>query len=425
MKNALILFIGFLVSSLPTAIAEAKIHTIAHTHDSLSTEIEEAEDQDFKKDGSSTASLADFRKTTSRRWKFECETKLGTDPQLPAAFREFFTATVFEAVEKVGKLNPDLPGALNWMARRGLKMKCLDEEESDANARAFSEWLRRSSIQLEATVAVLVCHLSKDATIQAACTKEKVVVSKRSLEALKATLFHEALHIMGFDSLSRATHNEGGPSEVDAVYGCTYMAWPNGLGSRHVKEENLPPKGLAYAQSKWELPVGTVAKIEQPLSTGGYIDSFSVEPALPEGLSLNVRTGAITGTPLAPVSQQVYLVTGKNLLGVTVGRITLSVVHSVPLLPVPTPSSAPSTVPEVLGVETAEKMVIFGKVRRYFVTPQSCQTCALAEPVLAKWRRNFTNAESSTNKDRIDAAKAACAKQSVAYDYSLSKEVKP
>jgi hypothetical protein len=35
-------------------------------------------------------------------------------------------------------------------------------------------------------------------------------------------------------------------------------------------------------------------------STGGAIDSFTVSPQLPAGLSLNKTTGAITGTPTTP-----------------------------------------------------------------------------------------------------------------------------
>jgi N-acetylneuraminic acid mutarotase len=59
--------------------------------------------------------------------------------------------------------------------------------------------------------------------------------------------------------------------------------------------------------------------------TGGPASSFTVSPALPNGLSLNASTGAITGTPTAVQSQASYMVTASNAAGSAQTQILISV----------------------------------------------------------------------------------------------------
>jgi hypothetical protein len=57
-------------------------------------------------------------------------------------------------------------------------------------------------------------------------------------------------------------------------------------------------------------------------AAGGALDSVTVSPALPTGLSLNASTGAITGTPTVKTARATYTVTAYNAAGSgTVGLV--------------------------------------------------------------------------------------------------------
>ncbi|WJF90054.1 kelch repeat-containing protein [Paraburkholderia bonniea] len=88
----------------------------------------------------------------------------------------------------------------------------------------------------------------------------------------------------------------------------------------------VPPASLAYAQS-WVLGgEGRVLLTNSAQSSGGAIRRFSVTPALPAGLSLNTRSGEISGTPTETVSRTMYTVTGANAAGSVSAPVSLEVV---------------------------------------------------------------------------------------------------
>jgi hypothetical protein len=57
----------------------------------------------------------------------------------------------------------------------------------------------------------------------------------------------------------------------------------------------------------------------------GLVDSFTVSPALPAGLSLNKTTGAVTGTPSTATASAVYVVSARNPAGAATVNLTLTV----------------------------------------------------------------------------------------------------
>jgi len=96
----------------------------------------------------------------------------------------------------------------------------------------------------------------------------------------------------------------------------------------------LPPTALRYPQTEIVADVGREITPDIPGSAGGPITQYSVSPALPPGLKLDPSTGVISGTPAAPATKAVYVVTGSNSSGrvnaavnpaitVTVAPITL------------------------------------------------------------------------------------------------------
>jgi len=74
-------------------------------------------------------------------------------------------------------------------------------------------------------------------------------------------------------------------------------------------------------------------------STGGPIESYSISPAIGNGLSFSSTTGLISGTPSAPAAAVTYTITGRNVTGsyTATYRITeiAPVVVYVPPTPVP------------------------------------------------------------------------------------------
>lgn len=84
------------------------------------------------------------------------------------------------------------------------------------------------------------------------------------------------------------------------------------------------PAQLAYAENPASYTVGLSLE-NTPTSRGGAIASYSVSPALPPGLTLDVRTGLISGTPTYPTGRAEYTVTGANGSGRTTVALTLEV----------------------------------------------------------------------------------------------------
>ena len=67
---------------------------------------------------------------------------------------------------------------------------------------------------------------------------------------------------------------------------------------------------ISYSHSSYQLYKSVDSSI---IPTTQYIiDSISITPSLPEGLSLNTTTGSITGTPLAVSPSTEYTITASN-----------------------------------------------------------------------------------------------------------------
>ena len=87
----------------------------------------------------------------------------------------------------------------------------------------------------------------------------------------------------------------------------------------------LKPTGLAYSVSSYVLDQNESMSTGRPLY-GNIITSFSVDPLLPEGLSLDSTTGVISGTATELKESTSYTVTGANEDDSTTTVITIAVV---------------------------------------------------------------------------------------------------
>jgi len=84
------------------------------------------------------------------------------------------------------------------------------------------------------------------------------------------------------------------------------------------------PAGLSYVKTTLSL-WATVAMVPDTAIVTGLVDSFTVLPALPAGISISKTTGAITGTPTVAAASAVYTVTAKNQAGTTTASLTIVV----------------------------------------------------------------------------------------------------
>ena len=85
------------------------------------------------------------------------------------------------------------------------------------------------------------------------------------------------------------------------------------------------PAGLTYSRTAATYTVGVAIADNVPSSTGGVIDSYSISPALPAGLSIDAGTGVISGTPTAASPTTTYTITGGNCVADTTTTITITV----------------------------------------------------------------------------------------------------
>lgn len=95
---------------------------------------------------------------------------------------------------------------------------------------------------------------------------------------------------------------------------------------------DLPPTGLAYAMNPATFFQGLAITPDAPSTSGGPVVSYAVAPALPPGLSLDLATGILSGTPTALAATAPYTVTATNSGGSTTALLTLTVKDATPVI---------------------------------------------------------------------------------------------
>lgn len=95
-----------------------------------------------------------------------------------------------------------------------------------------------------------------------------------------------------------------------------------GLGCKDLVEA---PTALTYGTNPATYYLAQAIASNSPSHTGGAIDSYAVSPTLPTGLSLDPKTGIITGTPAAAAAATTYTVTATNTAGSTTASLSIEV----------------------------------------------------------------------------------------------------
>jgi uncharacterized protein (DUF1800 family) len=111
---------------------------------------------------------------------------------------------------------------------------------------------------------------------------------------------------------------------ASASFLCALLAACGGGGGGG-GDGGTPPIGLSYAtpQPTYEAEVAIAPNV--PTVGGGAVDSWSVSPPLPSGLSLDASTGWITGTPADASPSASYVVAASNESGQATTLLSIEV----------------------------------------------------------------------------------------------------
>jgi hypothetical protein len=101
----------------------------------------------------------------------------------------------------------------------------------------------------------------------------------------------------------------------------------------------IAPSSLSYTPSSISGTVEVAISSLTPTVTG-TVDTYSVSPALPSGLSINASSGVISGTPTTIAASASYTVTASNSGGSTTAAVTVEVVKGTPSITVVPTASA-------------------------------------------------------------------------------------
>ncbi|WP_171805052.1 MBG domain-containing protein [Paludibacter propionicigenes] len=86
----------------------------------------------------------------------------------------------------------------------------------------------------------------------------------------------------------------------------------------------VPPANLSYA-TPLVFVAGKAITALSPSVSGGIATNYTINPALPTGLSINSNTGVISGTPTVVSAESTYLVTASNDDGSTTFSVDITV----------------------------------------------------------------------------------------------------
>eukprot|EP00930_Biecheleria_cincta_P060550 TRINITY_DN46197_c0_g1_i1.p1 TRINITY_DN46197_c0_g1~~TRINITY_DN46197_c0_g1_i1.p1 ORF type:complete len:947 (+),score=202.88 TRINITY_DN46197_c0_g1_i1:35-2842(+) len=92
-----------------------------------------------------------------------------------------------------------------------------------------------------------------------------------------------------------------------------------------------PPGKFSYPAASSSVTVGEPVSLEPELAGQFLGCSFAVAPALPEGLALDAKTGAITGAPEGESEETTYSVSASNSSGSSSTDLVLQVVKPAPV----------------------------------------------------------------------------------------------
>jgi hypothetical protein len=106
----------------------------------------------------------------------------------------------------------------------------------------------------------------------------------------------------------------GTPSSISSISSYTVNAANTGGSATAVltiEISEAPPSSITYVPGSFTLTKGTSMGAVTPTANGDPVDSWSISPVLPAGLTFDNSTGEISGTPSVVSSLTTYTVTAE------------------------------------------------------------------------------------------------------------------
>mmetsp|Transcript_59374 Transcript_59374/g.170594 ORF Transcript_59374/g.170594 Transcript_59374/m.170594 type:complete len:1043 (+) Transcript_59374:66-3194(+) len=258
-----------------------------------------------------------------------------------ALLRPVVILPLFEGIVDEFSVKPELPAGLQFDARSGK----ISGTPSEVAPRQDFEVTARNASGSTATTVVIAVSLAPPVLSGYPSMRSLHVVGDRvdATPEVEGGATHFACDpalprdlvldevtglISGFlsRSLKETTYtitasNEAGEASVElavkvAAAAPTMLSYP----------EAAEPGSASYAVGE-AVALGPHLAVES--GEGEFEGSFEVEPELPQGLSLDVATGALSGTPLEVCCEATYCITAKNESGQVRAQLTFAIEEAV------------------------------------------------------------------------------------------------
>ncbi|MGZ3944179.1 MAG: putative Ig domain-containing protein, partial [Mucilaginibacter sp.] len=133
----------------------------------------------------------------------------------------------------------------------------------------------------------------------------------------------------------------GTPTAVTAIntYTITAISAANGNTTTTITLTVNPAAPAISYNSPNTFVAGTAITPLSPSSTSGPVDTYSVSPALPAGLSIDVTTGIISGTPTTVIAAADYTVTATNVTNTATFPVNITINPALPAITYNTPNT--------------------------------------------------------------------------------------
>ena len=133
---------------------------------------------------------------------------------------------------------------------------------------------------------------------------------------------------------------------------------------------------IVYSPNSFTEAVGTAMTSVTPQSYSGTVDSYTISPSLPSGLSLNSVTGTLSGTPTAVSASTTYTVTATNSAGADTATLTIVVNDVAPTSITYSPNSF--TLTKGTAMTTSTPTTSGGTVTTWSISPSLPSGLSLA-----------------------------------------------